>query len=231
MLIYCKKVKTLKKVLIIGGTIFARNRGVAALVNGCVRSIRRHFVNPEITLVHSFVESFYPTKTTNVEDVRIVMDDEERPLKVLPKAFVRLYLATLWRLFLFLHINADFLLRDNILTEFRKSDVIINISFGDIFAYRKNYFYIKFLYFILSYQSLIAILLGKPLVFAPQSIGPFESRISKAVSKFILNLCNVIIVREKISKEYLFNMVISTPIHLLPDLIFLLVPASDYIVS
>lgn len=216
----------MKKILILGGTIFARNRGVAAITNGCVDSLRNNLTNPEITLIHTFVESFYPTKTTHLENIKIVMDSEEKFVQLFKKAFIRIFIATVWRLLFCLHINADYLLRDKVLKEYKKTEVVINLSYGDMFAYKKE-FYSKLLFFILGQQSLLAILLRKPLFFFPQSIGPFCGKFSKFLAKFILDRCNIIMVREEISRDILLRMKIKAPIQLVPDLSFLIAPASD----
>jgi len=215
-----------KKILVVGGTIFARNRGVAAITKGCVDSLRNNLTNPEITLIHTFVESFYPTKTTYLENIKIVMDSEEKLFRVFKKGIIRIFIATVWRFLSCLHINADCLLRDKVLKEFKKTEVVINLSYGDTFIYQKR-FYSKVLFFILVEQSLLAILLRKPLFFFPQSIGPFCSKFSKFLAKFILDRCNIIMVREEISRDYLLKMKIMSPIQLVPDLSFLIAPASD----
>ena len=216
----------MKKMLVLGGTIFARNRGVAAITKGCVDSLRNNLTNPEITLIHTFVESFYPTKTTHPENIKIVIDSEEKFVQLFKKALIRIFIATVWRLLSCLHINADHLLRDKVLKEYKKADVVINLSYGDMFAYKKK-FYSKVLFFVLGHQSLLAILLRKPLFFFPQSIGPFCSKFFKFLAKFILDRCNVIMVREEISRDYLLKMKIMAPIQLVPDLSFLIAPASE----
>lgn len=176
------KVNTMKKILIIGGTIFARNRGVAALVNGCVYSLRKNLANPKISLVHSFVESCYPTKTTHIEDINIVMDDEKNFVRVVRTALFRLFLATAWRLLYCLHINADFLLRDKLLTEYKKSDVVVNLSYGDIFAYRKNFYKVPVFYFILS----------KPASYFTWETPCFFSTVHWSFSRQVFQICSEI---------------------------------------
>lgn len=217
------------KVLVLGGTIFARNRGVAALTKGCILSLRKNFINPKITLLHTFVESFYPIKTTNLEEnVRIVMDTEERVIRIILRAVVRVFIAMLWRFLRFIHVNADFLLkRDKVLREYKNADIVINLCYGDTFAYKKE-FYFKLLFFILWQQSLTAVLLKKPLFFFPQSIGPFQSSLSRILAKFVLNRCQVIMTREELSKQYLLKMGIKAPIYVVPDLSFAVKPTPDH---
>lgn len=217
------------KVLVLGGTIFARNRGVAALTKGCIVSLRENFTNPKITLIHTFVESFYPIKTAYLEgNINTVIDAEERVVKIILRAFVRLLTATSWRILRCIRVSADFLLRrDKVLREYGNADVVINLCYGDTFAYKKE-FYFKLLFFILWHQSLIAILLKKPLFFFPQSIGPFQSGFSSILAKFVLNRCEVIMAREKLSKEYLLKMGVRAPIYVVPDLSFAIMPVPDH---
>ena len=217
----------MKRILILGGTIFARNRGVAAITRTCVDSLRKSIRNPEITLIHTFVESYYPRKTTHLENVRIVMDDEEKYVQLYIKGFIRILFAFLWRLLSYLHINAELLLRDKVLNEYKKASIVINLSYGDMFAYTRN-FYNKLLFFTLAYHCVLAILFKKPLVFYPQSIGPFSGKFSNFLAKLILDHCKIVMVREEFSKNYLLKMRIKVPIILVPDTSFILEPAPDH---
>jgi len=222
-------VHPITKILILGGTIFARNRGVSAIVNGCVNSVRKNMANPEVALIHTYVESFHPIKTTNLENIRIVMDDKRKLIPIFKNAFIRTFLATVWRLLSYLHIDAELLLRDKVLNEYKRTDVVINLSYGDMFAY-KNDFYSKFLFFILAHQCMLAILLKKPLFFFPQSIGPFFGKFSPFLASFILNRCNIIMVRDEISRDLVKRKTVA-PIQLVPDMSFILEPAPDSRVS
>jgi len=218
-------------ILIIGGTIFARNRGVAAITRGCIDCIRNNFQSPRITLLHTFVESYYPIKTTIVENIRVLLDVKKKSyIYLLMDMVIHIFITIVWRMFRSLCINMRSLLYDELLKEYEKADVVINLSYGDMFAYKKD-FYSKLLFVNLAYWCTLAILFKKTLVFYPQSIGPFNSKLSRFLARFILSQCKIVAVREKISKDYLIKMKINAPLCLVPDLSFILNPVSDQRVS
>lgn len=214
-----------------GGTIFARNRGVASITKGCIISLRRSLKNPEIKLIHTFIESFYPRKTTFTEEgFFIILDEDKKVFQLIVKMLIRTILAFTWRFLSLLQVNADFLMIDKVLREFKNADVVINLSYGDMFAYSKES-YNQVVFFVLAHQCLLSILLKKPLIFFPQSVGPFNSKISRFVAKFILDRCTLIMVREGISKYYLTKMNIVAPVKLVPDPSFLVEPVFNSRIS
>jgi polysaccharide pyruvyl transferase WcaK-like protein len=74
---------------------------------------------------------------------------------------------------------------------------------------------------------LIGILLRKPVVVYAQSIGPFETVLTRFLARFVLNKVSLIIVRESISENYLNINRISRPdVVLTSDSAFLLDPIS-----
>lgn len=222
----------MRKIVVIGGTIFARNRGVAAITRGCIESLRKNIRDSEIVLIHTFVESCYPRKTTQPKNVKVIVDETDiRSFKGhVIKTLLRMPRAILWRMLSTLGINVKSLLNDMVLREIEKADAVINLSYGDMFSYTGG-FYSQLVFFSLASQCTLAALLGKPLIFGPQSLGPFRSSFFKLWAKLILNRCTLIMVREESSREYLREMKIKAPILMVPDIAFTLKPAQDSIAS
>lgn len=208
--------------LIIGGTIFAKNRGVAAITKGCVVCLRKSLKNPQITIIHSFVESYYPRRTAYLKNVKVVLDTEESFRNVA----LRIFIAILYKMLSFFRVKAKILLYDRVLKEYENADIVINLSYGDMFAYTKD-LYSKRVFLTLAYHCMLAILFNKPLFFFPQSIGPFYGKFYRFLARFILNQCDVVMVREKISYGYLLEMKVATSIFLVPDLSFVVKPVSN----
>lgn len=69
-----------------------------------------------------------------------------------------------------------------------------------------------------------AIVLDKPIIKVSQSMGPFETRIVRAVSKYMLNKMDIIIARGEISYHYVKSLLPKKRIYNLPDIAFCLRP-------
>lgn len=82
-----------------------------------------------------------------------------------------------------------------------------------------------------SYQLLLGWFFRKPTIACSMSIGPFNTVFSRPLARFTLNRVTLITVREEISKEYLERLGVTTPIHLVADLAFLMEPCSEDIES
>jgi colanic acid/amylovoran biosynthesis protein len=76
-------------------------------------------------------------------------------------------------------------------------------------------------------EFLTPIVLKKPFIILPQSIGPFKTNLTKSIAKFILNRAKLIIAREEITLSHLKNLGIKTRIELFPDMAFFLKPSED----
>lgn len=89
-----------------------------------------------------------------------------------------------------------------------------------------------FIYF-LTYHIRLAKAYGKKVFVLPNSIGPLKNGLARRIALNSLRECDIVTVRENISKEYLNNFQLET--ELFPDLGFFLKPAgddmSDYLVS
>ena len=85
------------------------------------------------------------------------------------------------------------------LTELHRCDLVLDIGEGDswtdIYGTKR-----------LTYQTvtkLAAIALGKPLVLAPQTIGPFEHVAARPIADFVMNRCRAVYTRDHLSTDYL----------------------------
>ncbi|MGB0388505.1 MAG: polysaccharide pyruvyl transferase family protein [Ardenticatenaceae bacterium] len=62
--------------------------------------------------------------------------------------------------------------------------------------------------------------LGKKLIMLPQSIGPISGHLQQVIAKMVFNRVDRILVREHKSVDFLRNIGVRQPVHLLPDLAF-----------
>lgn len=91
-------------------------------------------------------------------------------------------------------------------------DALIGVTVGSTILY--------------SCSILLASILRRPYVLYPQSIGPFETKLTMFLAKFALNRATSITAREEITKNYLQDMGVNKPlIYLSADMAFILQPA------
>ena len=81
-----------------------------------------------------------------------------------------------------------------------------------------------FIYY-LTYHIRLATAYGKKVFVLPNSIGPLKNRLARRIALKSLRECDLVTVRENISKEYLNNFQLDT--ELFPDLGFFLKPVED----
>jgi len=102
----------------------------------------------------------------------------------------------------------------NIVDNWRKCDLIVDLNGGDSWSdiYGKKRFYVAFL-------SLLTILrLKKPLIFPPQTIGPFYGILPRMLSNYIMRYCVKVYPRDKKSADYLAANVKNKKFETFPDM-------------
>jgi len=123
----------------------------------------------------------------------------------------------------YLHIDVNILINNKYLKEYRRADVVLDVSgrlISDNFGIISVTEHCK--------DILIPSLLGKPVVIFAQSSGPFRSKLTSWMVKMALNRASLITLREEIRKKYLDRVGINKPpIYVTADPGFLLEPASE----
>ena len=103
----------------------------------------------------------------------------------------------------------DFKLREAVehpigtLRKFKKCDVFFDIGAGDSFAdiYGNRRFYLQ------AISKLYVLLSGRPLILAPQTIGPFKSIINRIIARGLLRKARMVFPRDEISMSYLKRII------------------------
>lgn len=181
-----------KTVLIIGGSIYSISNGISALVIGTISSISKANNGIDFSLIEfgrneKEKKDEYDTRILNGINI---MDYKVRRIQIPFLIIIGLICSIVPG-----RIKKTLIKRNVILEEYNQSEVVVNISAGDSFS--DIYGYKSFLsYFAL---NLIAILFKKPLIFFPQTIGPFNKTIGKILARFILKKAQLIFTRESYS--------------------------------
>jgi colanic acid/amylovoran biosynthesis protein len=109
-------------------------------------------------------------------------------------------------------------IKNPIIREYVSADAIIDLS-GDSFSDGKGGFSIG-----IDSTILFGVSLKKPIVIYSQSVGPFKWAVT-ALARYCLNEASLVIVREEITKNYLEEIGLESPIYLTADCAFVLEPA------
>lgn len=89
--------------------------------------------------------------------------------------------------------------RSSFREQVRRCDFIIDIGEGDSFA--DIYGFKRFFFYWLS--KIIVCTLGKPLILAPQTIGPFDGVVARLLAKHVMARCKRVFARDNLSSDYL----------------------------
>lgn len=91
------------------------------------------------------------------------------------------------------------LAKTSLISEMKSCDLVLDIGEGDSFA--DIYGGVRFINLV--YTKVLVLLLGKPLILSPQTIGPFNQFWTKYIAKHVMKKCDLVYARDHISQEYL----------------------------
>jgi polysaccharide pyruvyl transferase WcaK-like protein len=94
------------------------------------------------------------------------------------------------------------ILRASFRQQVRRCDLVIDIGEGDSFA--DIYGFKRFFYYWLSKNIVCS--LGKPLILAPQTIGPFDGVAARLLAKQVMARCTQVFARDNLSSDYLAQL-------------------------
>ena len=197
------------------------NKGSAAQVISTCETLRKIIPDAKFTLI-----SHYPqldSKYCKIHDIKVVSSIWWRlpQRRILPFIHYRIFFPLsniLWAILFKIGLN-PISINSSIIQEYVSADIIVDLS-GDSFSDSKGGFSIS-----IDSTILLGLSLKKPIVLYSQSIGPFKW-ITVPLARYCLNRVNLIIVREEITKDYLENIGITSPIYLTVDCAFALEPVS-----
>jgi len=106
--------------------------------------------------------------------------------------------------------------RSSFRDQVRRCDLVIDIGEGDSFA--DIYGFKRFFYYWLSKNIVCS--LGKPLVLAPQTIGPFNGWAARLLAKQVMERCKSVFARDNLSSDYLKKMGVAGNTHEAIDVAF-----------
>lgn len=100
--------------------------------------------------------------------------------------------------------------------ELKKCDLIVDICAGDGFTS----IYGRFLFSLQAITKYLAIRSGRPLVFAPQTIGPFDSAWTRSAARWIFNRAKMTFARDNMSALAFKDLGVTSPLDEVIDVAF-----------
>jgi len=198
------------------------NKGSAAQVISTTKTLSRLISDANFTIISGIPE--LDSELCDRHNIKVIgsrgkrhFSKDSRLLKLfnLTGSLLR---CMLWSNLCKIGLEANKLIDEEILREYHKSDLIVDLS-GDTISDKGTYSFISL------FGILIGILLKKKIAIYSQSIGPFKE-ITMPIARFALNKADLIVVREKVTKDYLKEIGVSNPsTHLAAEIAFLLEPA------
>jgi len=191
-------------IIIMGINPLAHNRGLVAMSIGMIDLLKSHFPTEKLVIVPFYSysipqASFFDERYKEDNNVKLI-EISNNPIIFLLKILIRSYICVIWRALKCIKVDiSKILLRDEILNAYIKADVIISHTAGDRLTDQRPYSY----FFVVFHEYLIPIMLKKKIILSPQTIGPFNNPVTRALGKFIFRNAQLICVREEYSKEYL----------------------------
>ena len=173
-----------KKILLLGAGFTTRNMGVWALASGAITSVLHVYPDAQINLLdyHSRPLSYEVKHPGGTDSVQLINLRFSRKFW-LPNNIARLLLTVLLvKMIPSQSLRNRLFTRNFWLRHIQKADIIGSIAGGDSFS--DIYGFGRLIYVAL--PQLLVLLMGKPLVLLPQTIGPFKSPYGRTVARYIL---------------------------------------------
>jgi colanic acid/amylovoran biosynthesis protein len=180
-----------KNILLLGASLESDNKGVNALGIGAITLLKSNFPNATISLL-CIGEVEGKIFALNVNDAKINVAVNYFSKKEVLKGLFQAYL----------HIFFAIKPTCKVTSFISKHDIVFDINEGDSFS---DLYGLKRILRHFSDSKLI-LLLGKPLVFLPQTIGPFDSKVGKFLGGHILKRLNKLYVRDTKAYDFIDSL-------------------------
>ncbi len=215
-----------KNVLILGASFNTGNLGVSALAESTIQCILHSWPNANITIFGGTLELYEEKRVIRGREVVV----KNIPIRFSKNIFleahiIRYYLYGVMRSLLHFHKpEQSSRIKNPCIREIVEADIVVDITGGDSFS--DIYGMIRFIKSFL--EKLLVVLYKKPLIFLPQTYGPFKKRLIKSMAGYILKKALAIYSRDRDGIDFLRQTFKSAriidKIAFMPDVAFTLEP-------
>jgi len=194
------------------------NKGDVALLNSRIKTLKEFIPDAGFAVFTYHPEVDNKPEMKYLQDINIKFYDVPGRVGLSPRGILKT-VTSIFKIFLY-RIGLNTKLNETSgIQEYFDADIIISTG-GDVLT---EDYGSPFSHFI---NLLFGILLNKPVVLYAESIGPFNKKWNKIITKFLFNRMSLITLREEISRKHLKELGIDkAPIYVTADSAFLLKPA------
>ncbi len=213
-----------KRIGLLGASFDTGNMGVSALAESAIKCILHRWPDAEIVLIAGSREAGEHRLTINNRNVSV----NKLPIRISKNIFrsnhflVFLFYAILLKVFPWSSVRSFVIKRNRYVKDLIETDFVADISGGDSFS---DIYGNKRFTFIVVFKWLV-LLFGKPLILLPQTYGPFKSRISRSIARYILKRSRTIFSRDRAGIDYLRSVLdnkdFDKKVRFAPDVAFVL---------
>ena len=182
------------RILILGASFDTGNMGVNALAAGAIQCVISRFPHASVSLLDYGRESkIYKLQLHDTEvSIPLINIRFSKKFYLSNNIALLLLLAILLKLIPSTKLRSRIIGRNNCLREICAADAVAAVSGGDSFS--DIYGLQRLLY--VSLPQVLVILLGKKLILLPQTIGPFQHALPKAIARYLLRRAERIYARD-----------------------------------
>jgi colanic acid/amylovoran biosynthesis protein len=213
-------------VILIGASYTTGNMGVDALLSGSIASVFHSYPNAEVVVLDYGREPRVFEVPVGERTVSVRMEN----IRFSKRLFLGNHIALLLGLALLIRLVPIRAFRDWIVDRNRalrtvcEADMVCSLAGGDSFS---DIYGLRRLLYV-SLPQLLALVLGKPLILLPQTLGPFRSRIARGMARRIMKSATTVFTRDQVGMEEAARLLGATPGHVRfsRDMAFALEPAA-----
>ena len=184
-----------KKIVLLGAAFTTNNMGVWALASGAIASALHSYPDADVSLLDYNTESKEYDISQSGCNRKIQLVNLRYSKKVWqPNHILRLlFMSLLMRSVPSRTLRRFFVSRNAWLRHIVSADCVGSIAGGDSFS--DIYGLARLIYVAL--PQILVLLLERPLVLLPQTLGPFQSRAAKKIARYIFSHAEAVYSREK----------------------------------
>ena len=214
------------KLCLLGADFNTNNMGVSALAVGTITCVLHRFPTAEIILLGYAKKGFTQLLTLGNREVSLKFVN----MRFSKKFYLSNHIAMLILFSLGLKLVPSrnllkrLIRRNTCLRQIEEADVIASMAGGDSFS--DIYGLRRFIYG--SLPQLLALFMNKKLVLLPQTLGPFEGKMVRAIAKYILTRAQIVYSRDYTGLRNMRNLLgpnHKEKLRFSPDVAFVLEPS------
>ncbi|MDD5580542.1 MAG: polysaccharide pyruvyl transferase family protein [Methylobacter sp.] len=182
-----------KKIFLLGATFNTDNMGVGALAAGALTILTKKYADADIFFLDYGKESLVTKIDVAGKIISVPLVNLRFSWKIfLPNNVAYLFFMAIFIKFIGQSLGKRLINKNRWLKVISEADIAVAVSGGDSFS--DIYGLSRFFYVVL--PQLLITIMGKQLIFLPQTIGPLKGGLSGAIAKFLMRRAEIIYSRD-----------------------------------